>query len=213
MMNKLKRMDITKNDVEEVVEKKIETEAMEGSTVSIEPTDKKESKSGKIWKVYDAAMNVALAIMIPMLTFILFFGSTHLIDGKSMDSTLSDGDYVISINSLNNVERGDIVIASPEQLNDRKIIKRVIALGGDTVSIDAGKVFVNGELIEENYVDIPAVNDFQEEVKIPEGYVWIMGDNRNNSLDSRRMGFVSVEDLDGLAIARLLPIKNIEMLK
>lgn len=221
MMNELKPMGITKNDVEEVVETSMETEAVveavEMDTVSVEAAGEEEKKSGKFWKraekVYDAVMNVALVIMLPVLVFSLFFGSTHLIDGKSMDSTLADGDYVISIHSLSSMDRGDVVIASPEQMNDRMIIKRVIAFGGDTISIDAGKVFVNGELIEEDYVDAPAVNDFQEEVEVPEGHVWIMGDNRNNSLDSRRIGFVSVDDLDGLAVARILPLEKIEMLK
>lgn len=221
MMKKLNAIDMTKNDVEEAVDKNVEieevVEAVEMDAVSVEAVDEEESRFKKILKiadkVHDAFINVALVVIFSVLGFLLFFGSNHLIDGKSMDSTLADGDHVISVKSLNSMDRGDIVIASPEQMNDRMIIKRVIAFEGDTISINAGEVSVNGEVIEEDYVDNPAIEDFQEEIEIPEGHVWIMGDNRNNSLDSRRIGFVSIDDLDGLAVARILPLKKIEMLK
>lgn len=218
-MKELNSEDIVEKDVDNKIEETVETPQNTEVTVESEDAlDKEENTSMKkikmvATKVFDALMNIVLAASVLVIIFSTFLGSFHNISGSSMDTTLADGDQIISINSLKSMEHGDIVIASPKQMNDRMIIKRVIAFEGDTIRIDAGEVYVNGEKLQEEYVDVPSVEDVQPEVKVPEGHVWIMGDNRNHSTDSRSIGFVAIDDIEGIAFARISPIDNFEFLK
>ena len=156
-------------------------------------------------------MDIAYFVVLGFIFVTFVFGVSHnVVSGHSMDSTLQDGQRLMSTQFNNFVEEGDIVIATPEAMDGKRVIKRVIAMEGDTISFHDGVTKVNGVEIEEDYVfeDEEAVLD--GEVVVPDGHVWIMGDNRNNSIDSRYIGPVAVDDIEGEVILSIIPFKIIK---
>lgn len=165
-----------------------------------------------------------------MLVINLFFFRSITVSGDSMNDTLVDGDKVIAMNFCYTPQYGDIVIVQANKLPNKNtnqygepIIKRVIAKAGDTVRIDYanGNVYRNGEVLEEDYIkDLThRHNDGwlqdNEEIVVPENCVFVMGDNRNNSNDSRNLqevGFIDVNAIMGKAIVRFAPIKSFKWL-
>ena len=126
-----------------------------------------------------------------------FFGVV-IVNGSSMNPTLHDGQILVGCKKCkDNIAPGDIVVAKITRFDTRKeeiIIKRVIAVENQTISIDYGQVFINGEKLEEDYI----ISDGTENMKavtIGEGEVFLLGDNRNNSLDSRIQGAIKLEDV------------------
>lgn len=165
--------------------------------------------------------------VLAMLLINLFVFRSITVDGISMNDTLQDKDRVVSTNFFYTPSRGDIVVVQADKIQNyntrlygEPIIKRVIALAGDTVKFDfsAGEVYLKkaGEsefaLLDEDYIAEPTYRslDMQsgEEHTVPEGCVFVMGDNRNNSLDSRDrlVGDVDTDLIMGKAFVRLFPI-------
>lgn len=130
--------------------------------------------------------------------------------GKSMRGTLDNGDIVVSVKS-SNMKTGDVVAF---YYNNTILVKRVIAGPGDWVDIDKdGNVFVNHEKLEEPYLDDKAYGETNIELpyQVPDGRIFVMGDNRSVSIDSRNtsIGCVSEEQIVGKIVYRVWPLSQI----
>ena len=163
--------------------------------------------------LYDWVGTVAAVALTAVIIF-TFAVRLVLVSGPSMRETLQDQDCLLVLNAplCGGFETGDIVITQRDDFREgAPIVKRVIATEGQTVDIDfdAGTVFVDGELLEEEYVRAPT---YLEEgltfpVTVPEGHVFVLGDNRNDSDDSRdpELGPVDTRYLLGRAVLLLFP--------
>ncbi len=161
------------------------------------------------------ALAFALAFL---LIFFTFFGRIIGVDGHSMDPTLNDQDMLYLSSFRYEPQQGDIVVLHKD-FGDitSPIVKRVIAVGGQTVEIDydTNTVYVDGEPIDQDFILEPMVqpsNPYMQQTywEVPEGSVFVMGDNRNNSLDSRddELGPVDTRYILGKAIYTLLPFEH-----
>lgn len=162
-----------------------------------------------------------LVYMLAVLTILFtFFFRLVAVSGSSMYPTLVDRDYlVLESNFLyRNVQPGDIVVLKVDVFEE-PIVKRVIATGGQSVDIDfeRGVVYVDGIELDEDYVNEPTFKSYLEygmgldyPVTVPEGQVFVMGDNRNESADSRYapVGCVPEEQISGRALLVVLPGKQ-----
>lgn len=173
----------------------------------------------KQWKiVYDAVATLETAVIILILLFSLVLRPAAVI-GNSMLPNFSGGDRVACVHSFSGYERGDVIIISHATRKDESIIKRVIAVGGDTVDIDfyKGTVSVNGQVLDEPYVNTPTnlSYDMTFPVIVPEGKIFVLGDNRNASLDSRStdIGFINENKVLGKVVFRFYPFDRIKIIK
>ena len=157
---------------------------------------------------------IALAIMLA----ILFFFRPTIVFEHSMENTLHPRDYVIlskQAYTFGDVKRGDIVVFKSE-IEDtehggvKNLIKRVIALPGDTVEIKDDKVFLNGNEIQESYLKDGVTSGNIPETIIGEEEFFMMGDNRLVSKDSRdpEVGLIAANDISGKVIFRLFPLSS-----
>ncbi len=157
------------------------------------------------------ALLISLTLVLLVLLFLV---RTVTVDGISMVPTLQDNDQLIAKSLFYEPERGDIVVVDGYISYGKPLVKRVIGVGGDKVDInfDTGEVFVNDELLSEPYISAPTTlsYDVQFPVTVPEGYLFLMGDNRPHSDDSRHseVGFVDRRDILGEVIFRLLPVNS-----
>ncbi len=173
-------------------------------------------------EIKDWVLHILAAVVIALL-IVTFVGQITIVSKSSMTPTLKDGDRLI-IEKLTkyfgSYNRGDIVVLYyPECLESGDlIIKRIIGLEGDLVEIKDGDVYVNGEYVAEDYIRgtyTYEVNESYSSVKVPEGSVYVLGDNReaNGSIDSRTFGALQVTRIRGKAIFRLFPFNKFGMVK
>lgn len=161
------------------------------------------------------ALTFALVILLILFTF---FGRIIGVDGHSMDSTLADRDMLLLQCVGYEPRQGDVVVLNKPFADIRNpIVKRVIAVGGQTVDINygAGTVCVDGIALDEPYINepmFPPASPYMQQThwEIPEGSVFVMGDNRNASSDSRddRLGIVDNRYVLGRAVYILLPFNH-----
>lgn len=146
-----------------------------------------------------------------LIVFIIntFFLQIVFVNGTSMQPTLNGGDKLLTDKISKNFQRGDIVVIENEHTDN--LIKRVIALEGETIRIDfeTGDVFIDDVLLDEPYVRGKTTSSygFSGEATVPVGNVFVMGDNRNASNDSRNpdIGFIDVDNIFGLTFFRIYP--------
>lgn len=165
----------------------------------------------KVWSfVYEWIDSVLYAIILILLLF-TFILRVVGVDGMSMYPTLKHGDW-LTVSAVNtNIKTGDIVVVTQPNSLNKPLIKRVIAKGGDEIYIDFAEhtVSVNGTVLDEPYIAEPTARagDLTYPMTVPEGYLFVMGDNRNDSTDSRFkvVGFIDERYVLGVAQVRLFP--------
>lgn len=167
-------------------------------------------------EVYDWIESGITAIVCVILLF-TFVGRLVGVDGDSMLNTLRDQDRLVATNFMYKPSRSDIVVVTKPNDRNEPLIKRVIAVGGQTLEInfEAGEIFVDGRRIDEPYIreemDPDSYSDFEFPLVIPDGHIFIMGDNRNHSWDSRYegVGLVDERHVLGKVIYRVMPYSDI----
>lgn len=176
----------------------------------ITPEEKPEEKSmGR--EILEWIVTILAAFAIAMLIKSFIF-TIALVDGESMMPTLNNGDRLVVWRLGYQPQRGDIIVL--QQAGKKPYIKRIIAVEGDTVDIDFNlhTVKVNGEILDENYILEPIARsgDMIFPLTVDKDCVFVLGDNRNNSTDSRfsSVGQVMDEDIMGKATIRLFPFTD-----
>lgn len=172
---------------------------------------KQEYKKNIKREILEWITTILVAVVIAMIIKTFIF-TIALVDGSSMLPTLTHGDRVIVWRLGYRPQKGDIIVLQQEGKNP--YIKRIIATEGDTVDIDynAHTVSVNGVILEEDYILEPTAlrGDVMFPLTVREDCVFVLGDNRNNSSDSRvsSVGQVAEEDIMGKASIRLFPFNK-----
>ena len=143
-------------------------------------------------------------IVITLLLYLLvrtFLFENYKVVGRSMEQTLNNDQFVV-VNKLgyrlHEPQRGDIIVFRDWASDDRKLIKRVIGLPGETVEIRNGQTFVNGTMLDEPYIDLPG-RDTRPATPVPEDHYYVLGDNRSDSQDSRSRGVLDSDNIVGKA--------------
>ncbi len=177
------------------------------------------------WKqsLFKDLRDILMAMAVFIVIYVLFFRAVVVVGG-SMNHTLVNGDRLLLISNVlyTNPQQGDVIVAAKDSFRDGEpIVKRIIATEGDWVNIDftTGDVFIgtqdesakeiHWQLLEEPYIAAPTTifYDMSFPLKVPEGCVFVMGDNRRNSLDSRsrEVGLIDEREILGKAIFLLIP--------
>jgi signal peptidase I len=192
------------------------TKAKEGSRVESQET----VKSKSTFREYAEAIGMALLLALFIRTFIV---QAFKIPSGSMIPTLQIGDHIL-VNKLTygirvplyghylvdfgKVQRGDVIVFIFPEDRSKDFIKRVVGVAGDTVEIRGKKIFINGKQVEDPHAHfegddpqnvLPASRDDFGPTRVPENQLFVMGDNRDRSYDSRFWGFVNLDDVRGKA--------------
>lgn len=155
---------------------------------------------------------IILIVVVLLRTFII---TPIIVNGESMNPTLKEKQILILNKYDKKYNRGDIVVVNYfNGEKEERLIKRVIGLPGEKVEYNENKLYINDKKVEDrfakdtenfelSYIDI-------DMKKIPEGYYFVIGDNRNNSIDSRIIGLVKKEDIKGTVTQSLIPFKRVK---
>lgn len=161
-----------------------------------------------------------ILIAVAIAALILVFFKPIVVQQQSMEPNFHGGDYLITSRQAYRLfgepERGDVIVFKSELLTDdgeqKCLIKRIIGLPGDLVEIKDGYVYINGEEIDEPYVKEQGLSGDMEALTVPQNELFVMGDNRAVSEDSRspRVGTISEDTIVGKVIVRLYPFDSIQ---
>jgi signal peptidase I len=163
---------------------------------------------------------VAELVFTAFVAFVLVFGfvrpfvvEAYRIPTESMVPTLEVGDRVLASKFTYRIfepERGDIVVFDSVDEDDQTLIKRVVGVAEDEIQVQGGVLYVNDEAQEEPYLnDADQFRSYYGPTVVPEGHIFVMGDNRGNSADSRVFGPLPLENLKGEAFMRFWPVSKI----
>lgn len=183
------------------------------NVAELESELKREKYKNRYWKVFRSTIYILITVAAVAVLVATLWLPVLQIYGSSMSPTLEEGDIVVSIKSKN-YETGDIVAF---YYNNKILIKRVIAGSGDWVDLDEdGTVYVNGEKLDEPYVKDKAFGECDLELpyQVPESRIFVMGDHRSVSVDSRSkaVGCVAEEQIVGKLVCRIWPLTDIQTL-
>ena len=187
---------------------------MEENKDQVTPSSEAKGKRSDIQNSLLLYLHDLVTLLAGILLVLLLLFRIVIVSGPSMNNTLLDGDYLLllSNNLYPNPKHGDIIVASKESFdNGAPIVKRVIATGGQTVDIDfaTGSVYVDDALLKEDYInELTFLEEGTEfPLTVPEGSIFVMGDNRNHSSDSRdsRLGTVDTRYVIGKAVMIAFP--------
>ena len=186
-------------------------------TPAEEPVPAPEQKKGLSENAKEWIKDILIAIVVAFL--VLQFIKPTIVQEHSMENTLVANDYLFiskqSYRLFGDPQRGDIIVfhssLTTSDGSEKLLVKRIIAIPGDTISITGGVVYINGEPQDEPYTKDGYTNTEMDEVYVPEGKLFCMGDNRQNSRDSRdsAIGLVDYDDVLGKAVFRLFPFSRI----
>ena len=185
--------------------------------VSEVENDSKKGKKSFYLTIYDFVSIIMTSFIVVAIVFSFVFRVVG-VDGESMTNTLQHGDMLLTVNKAEYVQ-GDIVVITQETYFQKPLIKRVIAVGGQTVDIDyaTSTVYVDGVALDEPYVRESYMikkGEYREfPYQVPEGHLFCMGDNRNGSSDSRTdiVGPIDEREILGKAIVRVMPFGDFDI--
>jgi signal peptidase I len=168
--------------------------------------------------IWEWVKEIIIAVIIASI--LLAFVKPIIIRQSSMEPTFYNGDYVFiskqAYNLFGDPQYGDVVVfhtgLQSDDGEDKNLIKRIIGLPGDTMEVIDGYVYRNGEKLDETYINEQGVSGNMEEITVPEGELFCMGDNRRVSLDSRdaAVGCVDQEEVLGKVFVRIYPFSAFE---
>ena len=167
-------------------------------------------------------LQAAVSALVCILLLFTFVGRGVGVVGSSMVPTMHEGDMMLVRSLGYTPKNGDVVVLTKRTFMEEPIVKRVIATGGQTVSIDyeSNTVYVDGVALQEPYINEPMLDPSSStmsitEVEVPEGYLFVMGDNRNASTDSRdvRVGLIDQREVLGQAVMILLPFSDFGVIR
>lgn len=173
-----------------------------------QPAGKRPAWVGFLWEILQTL------IMAVILYFLIdtVVGRVR-VENISMQPTLHEGQFIL-VNKLayrlGDFERGDVIVFHYPRNPEEDYIKRVIGLPGDTVTIENGQVHVNGQVLDEPYIAAPP--QYANTWAVPEGQVFVLGDNRNQSSDSHSWGYVPAEYVVGKALVIYWPLDDLKIL-
>jgi len=189
---------------------------------TIEIIEQQDTPPAINWKreAFEWSQAIVIAVIIALVIRTFFF-TLVLVSGPSMQNTLQDGDRLFVSRFMYKPHNSDIVVFTPEKDKKRPYIKRVIATEGQTININfkTAEVSVDGKVLKEDYIKVPTTQSFDVKfpATVPAGHVFVMGDNRGNSHDSRsssvgssdnKSGMVKNESIMGKAMFRIWPLNQ-----
>ena len=190
----------------------VDAAAVDAKTPPADPVRKR----GLLERCYRSA--VAEIVVLVLLAFTLamttktYVVEAYEIKGRSMVPTFDDGQRVVVLKLFSDIQRGDIVIFSSQDDPGKDLIKRVIALPGERIQIRKGIVRINGKVLKEGYLEDKDYGLYDAEIdeEVGLGQLYVLGDNRDDSHDSRRFGSVSGESLKGKVVVRWWPFHEVK---
>ncbi|KIV54671.1 hypothetical protein TS64_14530 [Aneurinibacillus migulanus] len=154
-----------------------------------------------------------LALVIGIVCIRIFFFAPYVVEGISMYPTLEDHERIVVnkwIYQMKSPSYGDVIVL---HANDREdYIKRIIGVGGDELELRNGTLYRNGSIVDEPYINEITLGEF-DKIKVPPDSYFVMGDNRNRSMDSREIGFISQSSIVGRAEFIFYPFRKVERIQ